>query len=235
MADVLYTVEKKCPLCEQTFSTIKVRNSLKMIKQDTDFCTYYQEVNPYYYAIWVCPHCGYAAQDVYFEENLSTAAATALRGFLKSRTINVNFGGTRTCDQAIATYKLAIFYAEMTWTLSSRLAGLWIKLAWLFREAGRADEERVALTKALEYYEKASLKEQMPIGGLTEVTLQFLMGELLRRTGKLDDAIIYLGRLVSDPRTRSEKRIADLARTCWQLAREERGQEEPPAAAEQGS
>ncbi|MDU4961263.1 MAG: DUF2225 domain-containing protein [Sporomusaceae bacterium] len=224
MADILYGVKKECPLCGGEFSTTKVRNSLKMVKQDTDFCTYYQEANPYYYVIWVCPHCGYAAQDVYFEQPLPTAAAESLRKFLKNRQVNVDFGGVRSREQAIATYKLAIFYAEMMLTLSSRLAGLWIKLAWLFREGGQAEEEQIALAKALSYYEKASLKEQLPIGGLTEITLQYLMGELLRRTGKTDEAITYLGRLVSDPRARSEKRIVDLARQCWQLARQEKGQ-----------
>ncbi|KYZ75774.1 hypothetical protein AXX12_11245 [Anaerosporomusa subterranea] len=232
MADILYTVEKKCPLCDRTFSTTKVRNSLKMVKQDTDFCTYYQQVNPYYYTIWVCPHCGYAAQDVYFEEVLPTAAANTLRTFLQAREVNVDFGGVRTREQAIATYKLAIFYAEMTLTLASRLAGLWIKLAWLFREGEQTAEEQFAMTKALTYYEKASLKEALPIGGLTEIALQYLMGELLRRTGKIDDAITYLGRLVSDPRARSERRIVDLARQCWHLAREEKGQEEVSATEE---
>jgi uncharacterized protein (DUF2225 family) len=232
MADILYTVEKQCPLCGEMFSTTKVRNSLKMVKQDTDFCTYYQEVNPYYYVVWVCPHCGYAAQDVYFEEVLPTAAANTLRKFLQARQVNVDFGGVRTHDQAIATYKLAIFYAEMMLTLSSRLAGLWIKLAWLFRESEQTSQEQIALAKALAYYEKASLKEQLPIGGLTEITLQYLMGELLRRTGKTDDAITYLGRLVSDPRARSEKRIVELARQCWHLAREEKGREEVSATEE---
>jgi uncharacterized protein (DUF2225 family) len=226
MTDILYSVEKGCPLCGGVFSTTKVRNSLKMVKQDFDFCTYYQEINPYYYAIWVCPHCGYAAQDVYFEKVLPTAAADKLRAFLQARAVNIDFGGVRTREQAIATYKLAIFYAEMTLTLASRLAGLWIKLAWLFRESEQTAEEQIALTKALTYYEKASLKEQLPIGGLTENTLQYLMGELLRRTGKIDDAITYLGRLVSDPRARSEKRIVDLARECWRLAKEEKVRKE---------
>lgn len=231
MADVFYTVEKECRLCGGKFSTTKVRNSLKMLRQDTDFCTYYQDVNPYYYAVWVCPHCGYAAQDVYFEQTLPTAAADTLRKFLKERQVNVNFGGSRNRDQAIATYKLAIFYAEMIVTLPSRLAGLWIKLAWLFREGEQREEEQLALAKALQYYEKASLKEQLPIGGLTEITLQYLMGELLRRTGKLDDAITYLGRLISDPRARSERRIVELARKCWHLAKEEKGLDETAAEA----
>lgn len=222
MAELLYVVEKECPLCGSVFSTTRVRNNLQMVKQDTDFCTYYKEVNPYYYTIWVCSHCGYAAQDTYFCDVLSTAAAEKIRGFLKAKQVQIDLGGLRSREQAITSYKLAIFFAEMVMTLSSRLAGLCIKLAWLYREGNQIAEEKMALTKALEYYEKASLRERLPIGGLTEFSLQFLMGELFRRTGKLDEACNYLGRLVSDQRARSEKRTIELARECWFLAKEER-------------
>ena len=232
MAELLYVVEKECPLCGGVFSTTRVRNSLQMIKQDTDFCTYYKEVNPYYYTIWLCSHCGYAAQDTYFCEALPTAAAEKLRGFLKERHVQIDLGGLRSLEQAITSYKLAIFYAEMVMTLSSRLAGLCMKLAWLYRESNQVAEERVALTKALEYYEKASLKERLPIGGLTELSLQFLRGELFRRTGNLEEACIYLGRLVSNPRARSEKRIFELARQCWFLAKEEKQTEEGSLSAD---
>lgn len=230
MAELLYIVEKECPLCRKTFSTTRVRNNLRLLKQDTDFCSYYMDINPYYYSIWVCPHCGYAAQDTYFNDAISSAASEKLRTFLNGRQVNVDFGGTRIRDQAIATYKLAIFYAEMILTPASRLAGLWIKLAWLFREAEQAGEEQIALGKALEYYEKASVKERMPIGQLTELTLQFLLGELYRRTGKIDEAIAYLGRLVSDPHVKSERRIAESARECWKLARDAKKEQEKSSA-----
>jgi uncharacterized protein (DUF2225 family) len=226
MAEMLYVVEKTCPLCGQAFSTTRVRNKLQLIRQDTDFCAYYKDVNPYYYAIWVCPHCGYAAQDTYFGEPIPSAAAEKLRNFLSSRQVNVEFGGVRTREQAMATYKLALFYGDMTLALASRLAGLWMKLAWLYREAGLAAEELAALTRALEKYEQASVKERLPIGALTEVGLQFLLGELYRRTGRVDEAAIYLGRLVSDPRARAEKRIYELARECWQLTRNDKKAQE---------
>lgn len=226
MADLLYVVEKNCPLCGQAFSTTKVRNKLQLIQQDTDFCCYYNELNPYYYAVWVCPHCGYAAQDSHFEEQIPAASAKKLKEFLGSRQVNVDFGGVRTHEQALATYKLALFYGEMTSILASRLAGLWMKLAWLYREVQQTEEEKLALIKALEKYELASVKERLPIGALTEVGLQFLMGELYRRTGKLDEAAVYLGRLVSDPRARAEKRIYELARECWQLTRNDKKAQE---------
>lgn len=231
MAELMYTVEKNCPLCTKEFKTTKVRNNLAMLKQDTDFCTYYKEVNPYYYAIWVCPHCGYAVQDTYINETLMPVGEQRIRDFLKGRQVRVDFCGLRTWEQAVATYKLAIFYAEMTLPLPSRLASLYLKLGWLYREGEQEKEEQAVLKKALEYYEKASLKEQFPIGNMSEVTLQYLMGELYRRTGRLDDALMYLGKVVSDPQAKAEKRMLEMARDAWHAAKEDKKLADEAAAA----
>ncbi len=220
MTDFLYTAEKTCVICDKQFTVTKVRNRLSMVKQDSDFCTYYKEVNPYYYAIWVCPHCGYAAQDTYFEEPPANSAA--IKKFLAGRDVKVNFGGQRTRQDALTTYKLAIFFAEMAGILPSRLAGLYLKLAWLYREGGLPDEEEVMLDQARQQYEKAFLKERTPIGNMSQLTLEYLIGELLRRTGRLPEALNYLGKVVSNPQAKNEKRILEMAREAWNLARNAR-------------
>lgn len=220
MADIIYTAEKSCVMCDKAFTVTRVRNRLAMVKQDSDFCTYYKDINPYYYSIWVCPHCGYAAQDTYFEE--PPASFAAIKAFLAGRTINVNFSGPRTCQQAIATYKLAIYFAEMAGTLASRLAGLYLKLAWLYREAGQTAEEAATIDRAREYYEKAFLRESTPIGNMSQLTLEYLIGELFRRTGRLPEALNYLGKVVGNPRAKQEKRVLELAREAWTAARDAR-------------
>jgi uncharacterized protein len=217
MADTLFAATKKCGVCDGDVNVTKVRSRLSLVKQDSDFCTYYKEVNPNYYVVFVCPHCGYAAQDTYFEE--IPTALTRIKDFLAGREVNVNFSGTRSCEQAITTFKLAIFFAEMSSAQPSRLAGLYLKLAWLFREEGRP-EELIALGKAWEYYEQSFLREKMPIGNMTQLTVEYLCGELLRRTGKLPEAITYLGRVVANPQAKNEKRIFDMAREAWKEARE---------------
>jgi len=99
-----------------------------------------------------------------------------------------------------------------------------LKLGWLFREAGNQELEIMALNKARENYEQALLKERMPIGNMSEVTLEYLIGELLRRTGRVEEALVYLGRLVSNPKARSEKKILEMAREAWQAARDSKQQ-----------
>jgi uncharacterized protein (DUF2225 family) len=110
----------------------------------------------------------------------------------------------------------------MAGILPSRLAGLYLKLAWLYREGGLPDEEEVMLDQARQQYEKAFLKERTPIGNMSQLTLEYLIGELLRRTGRLPEALNYLGKVVSNPQAKNEKRILEMAREAWNLARNAR-------------
>ncbi|WP_378951661.1 DUF2225 domain-containing protein [Pelosinus sp. sgz500959] len=218
MADALYFVEKQCAVCEEKFEVTFVRSRLSLIKQDTDFCAYYKDINPYYYTVWVCPHCGYAAQENEFT-NLAPVMATRMKAFLYGRDVKVNLCGIRTREQAIVSYQLAIFYTEMLGFPASKIAALQLRLAWLYRESGQVDEEKKVLAKACASYDLALSKERMPIGNLSELTVMYLVADLLWRTGDGDKAKLYLSRIVSSPLAKIEKRIADLARDLWQEIR----------------
>lgn len=220
MSEAIYSVDKTCPVCEKAFPVTRVRSRLILNKQDSDFCSYYKDINPYYYTVWVCPHCGYAAQDSEFE-GISSKGIELMKRFLASRAVNIDFGGTRTAEQAIVTYKLAIFYGEMIGMAASKVGGLYLRLAWLYREIAQAEEETAAMLKAAEFYEQALSKERLPIGGMSEVTITYLIGELLRRSGQNGKSLLYFNQVVSNPQAKLEKRVMDLAREAWHQARED--------------
>lgn len=219
----IFTTDKDCLICKKTFTATKARTRLTLVKQDSDYCTYYKEINPNFYAIWVCPHCGYAAMDTYFSEQ-TAAAVEKIRTFLTGRQVNVDFSGTRTREQAIATYKLAIFYAELSSAMNSRLGALYLRLAWLYREGEQPEQEQLALDKSRTYYEQALLKERLPIGNMSQIALEYLIGELLRRTGKLDMALSYLGKVVGNPLAKLENRVLQMAKAAWHQTREAKKQ-----------
>ncbi|HWR44690.1 DUF2225 domain-containing protein [Sporomusa sp.] len=223
MAEPTYSVEKECPVCQKQFSVTRLRSRQVMVKQDSDFCAYFQDVKPYYYTIWVCSHCGYAAADTCFDE-LSSAAQDKIAKFLSGRDVNINFGGERTRGQAIATYKLAIFFADLISAPASRLAELYLKLGWVYRDGEDNEEEKTALAKACEYYEQALMRERLPIGTLSEAAVTYLIGELARRTGQNDKALSYLGKVVGSPAAKLEPRVTNLARDAWHEARAARDQ-----------
>jgi len=224
MADALYVVERECAICQKKLEVTCVRSRLSLIKQDTDLCAYYKDINPYYYTVWVCPYCGYAARDTDFLGILPPQAAK-IKEFLSGRDVKVNLCGVRTREQAIVSYKLAIFYAELLAVPASKLGALHLRLGCLYREAQQADEEFNAIASACHCYEEALSKERMPLGNMSELTVMYLVADLLRRTGRTDEAKLYLSRIVSNPLSRIEKRIGDLARDLWQEIRAEERQD----------
>jgi uncharacterized protein (DUF2225 family) len=207
-------VEKSCPLCGGVFPATKVRSKLRMVRQDTDLNMIYEQINPLYYSVWFCPHCGYAASESNFSE-MPEKMGGVLRNFLRTCQIGIDFPGVRSREQAILLYKLAIFYSGLIEAKNSRLAGLYLRLAWLYREATDEQMEMMALEKSLEYYEKASFKESFPIGNMNELTMDYLMGQLQFRTGKLEQAAATFSRIIANPQAKSEKRISELARDAW--------------------
>jgi uncharacterized protein (DUF2225 family) len=229
IADLIYVTEKTCPLCGNTFPVTKVRSKLRTVRQDTDFNTVFEQINPVYYAVWFCPGCGYAAPETVFAD-IMEKHATKLKGFLATCTINIDYDGIRSREQAILLYKLAIFYSDFIEAKNSRLAGLYLRLAWLYRETGDNYMENMALDKALEHYELATYKESFPIGNMNEVTMDYLVGQLQFRTGKYDAAAASFSRLIANPQAKSEKRLVEMARDAWNDIKAKRKEQEDAAS-----
>jgi len=219
-SQIFYEQSRTCPICEMKFSVTKVRNSqCPVTKRDTDFCIYYEDVDPYLYNVWVCPYCGYAAPESIFS-NISESEKEIIALALKGKEIKVDFSGIRSINIAIASYKLAIYCCELRESKDSILAGLYLKVAWLYRKSSNS-KEKDYLHRALDYYQKAYDQEPFPIGNLTELALRYLIGELYRRLGEYKEAIQWFNRVVSDKRSKLESKITNMAREQWHTAREE--------------
>ena len=219
MADPLYQVEKVCPICQQNFKVTRMRGQVFSTGTDSDFCTHYRDLNPYYYAVWVCSQCGFAAhEDRFF--TFTEYAREKVKEFLSGRNVKLDLSGPRTWEQAVTAHKLAIFYARLAMLPASHIASMELRLAWLYREKEMAAEELEMLEHAVSGYQTAYMREQMPIGNMTEITLSYLIGELLRRIGRFEEALPYLSKVVGNPLAKSEKRILELARDAWHAARE---------------
>lgn len=220
MNDSLYTKKVDCPICKKQFSSTKAKvNSCKIDRKDEDFCLHYVSLNPLYYEIFVCPNCGYAAAESSFKD-ISDEEIKLLRDAFSRRTVARSFCNERTLEDAIAAYKLAIFTAELRSAKASTLAGLCLKLAWMYRFAGDI-QETVFLRHALDKYAEAYDKEGLPIGNLDEMSVQYLIGELSRRVGEYNDAVVWFGKVASHPDRKENRRMESLAREQWAAAKEQ--------------
>lgn len=220
MEEALYSKKVNCPICGKQFSSMKTKvNACKVEKKDEDFCVHYVDINPLYYEIFVCPFCAYSASENSFKD-ITETEIKLLKDAFSGRTVARSFCTQRNLNDAIATCKLAIHTAEQRNAKSSTLAGLCLKLAWLYRFAEDKHEETF-LKFSLKNYLEAFDNEELPIGNLNEISMLYLLGELSRRVGKYNDAVVWFGKAVSSPERKENPRIEKLAREQWILSKEQ--------------
>lgn len=220
MKEALYEKSYKCPICNNGFASNRIRTAAcRVDKRDEDFCVTYKDYNPTHYEILVCPQCGYAASENSFD-TLSTKELNAIKEILSGRVVTRSFCGARTINDALDSFKLALFIAKSREAKNSVIAGLCLKLAWIYREM-KDEKEKDYLLHALENYKEAYDKEPLPLGNLDEISVQYLLGELSRRLDKLDDAVFWFNKAVRNPEKATNPRIEKMAREQWYTVKEQ--------------
>ncbi|MBB3112912.1 hypothetical protein FHS18_005014 [Paenibacillus phyllosphaerae] len=207
-----------CICCETTFQSSRVRPSFKRCsKRDSDFCAHYKNgINPDFYVVRVCPNCGFASTENGMNQ-LSEVQRQHYIERLGSMWTKRDYGGERTLEQALDTYKLALLCAQIAGTSERVMAGLLHHIAWLHRYIGNKEQEQRFLQFALNSYIEVFEREGESVN---DAKLMYLIGELYKRTGDRNKAVRWFSRVVND------KRIMDAAmirasREQWQAIREE--------------
>lgn len=221
----LYNKTSICRHCQAAFSTKRVRSgTLAMVNRDSDFCTRFtdQSLNPILYTVSVCPQCGFASTDQ-FTEKLAPWQKQAVDEQISAKWTPKDFGSIRHIAEAAVSYKLAIYAAELTDQPHSVKAGLYLRLAWLYRFQENSTEETRFIGMAVDEYELSYIHSDYTRGDkeMSEVRLLYLIGELYRRLEKYDLAIRYFGKALEFRNRSLESGILRMAQDQWQLAREE--------------
>lgn len=223
MSEALYEKSSKCIICNNSFNSKKLRaTACRLDKREEDFYTSYKGHNPMHYEILVCPHCGYAATETSFD-SLSAKEINDIKEMLSGKVIGRSFCGERTVNDALDSFKLALFMAKARAAKNSVIAGLSLKLAWIYREM-KDTKEKDFLEYALEQYKQAYDNESLPLGNLDEISVQYLIGELSRRLGKFKEAVFWFNKAVSNPDRAKNPRIEKMSREQWIIAKEQHKQ-----------
>jgi len=219
---LLYTKTLKCPVCGNEFKAISVKSSAyRVVKKDTDFFIRYDLINPYFYDVWLCNKCGYATMKTDFEKLYSREAETILKKITpkwKGREYPVIYD----VHIAIERYKLSLLNYVVIDSYASKKAMNCLKLAWMYRliDSDNAKEmELMFLKEALSGFQEAYYNEHFPIYGMDKFTAMYLIGELHRRTGNYDDALVWFSNVVTTPGVKAK--LKDLARNQKDLLKEE--------------
>ncbi len=218
-----YSKKMTCPLCDTEFTTSRVRSRAAIPSViDSDFCAHYKEknVNPNYYAVNVCPECGYA-----YTEEFSPNFPAGTKGILEKK-VSQNwekraYDGERDGMKAMATFKLAILSATLKKEKHVVMGNLCLRLAWIYRIEEETDQEERFLRLAVEEFEKSYLDSDFTATSMSELRMLYMIGELNRRLKDYQKAITYFSKIVEHPKKSTEMKTVNMAREQWSLAMEE--------------
>ncbi|MFT8322928.1 MAG: DUF2225 domain-containing protein [Bacillus sp. (in: firmicutes)] len=216
----LYDKKCTCPLCNTSFTTKKIRTRfIKMTNLDTDFFPTYADHNPLLYYINVCPDCGYSFHDE-TSANLSLNEKMLLIEKVCNRWTPRSFGGNRSVRDAMISYKLAAYCALLRKEKHIIVAGLYIRLAWLYRSIKENEQEIRFMNLALQEYEASYLTADFLGTKVSELKTLYLIGELSRRTVKMNQATKYFSKVIEKQSRTNETNIIELAKESWHKIRE---------------
>lgn len=215
----IYDKEVICPVCQSTFKAKAVKSShCRIDKKDTDFFIRYLSENPYFYDVWLCNNCGYASMKIDFQkirdhqiELVKEKITPRWHGKIYPEAYDINI--------AIERYKLALLNYTIMEAKSSKKAMTCLKIAWMYRMLDDKKEELLFLNEALEGFNDTYYNESFPIYGMNNFTLMYLIGEINRRIGNNDKALLWFGQVITAPAVST--RLKDLARDQKDLIKEE--------------
>lgn len=219
MNEGLYNKTIKCPVCSKSFDITKVKSKASRVaSRDSDFCVYYEGINPIFYDAYVCENCGYASLSDKFE-TIRENDSKIIKENITPRWNKRSFVGERTVDNALEAFKLTLYNMQLRKAKSSELAKVCIRIAWMYRI--KKDEKETDFLKfALKNYVETYEKESLPADKLDEFTCMYMIAELNRRVGNTEEAVKWFSRLISSPEARKNPSLIEMARDQFQLAKE---------------
>lgn len=227
-ADREYVFGKKytCPVCGKAFTNPTVKASrARMIGSDLDLRPVYENINTIKYDVVLCPHCGYTALERYFR-TVTQVQKSLLKEKICAAYRQRPEKETFSYADAFFRYKMALLCSVTKQAYDSERAYVCLKAGWLLRgwceslagdgeKAAPAQEklaaqEREFLKNALDGFQQANVKEEYPICGMDESTVDYLLAALSVAFEDYDTALRLASNVIASRVAGS--RIKDRAR-----------------------
>lgn len=213
-ADYLFDKSYECPCCDKKFTSKTVRTGrVKLIGQDPDLRAKYQGVDPLKYDTVSCPNCGYSALTRFFTNITSPQLALIKDKICKNFKKQGELPETVTYEEAYETHKLVLINAIVKKCRASEKAFICLKTAWILRAMReeldpKADDyaakcteyqtqEKDFLKNAYDGFVTAVAKENFPMCGMDETTIDYLLAALAWETDNLEMASRLVSKVIS--------------------------------------
>jgi uncharacterized protein (DUF2225 family) len=224
MADIApyYNTHIDCPVCDSRIEYTKIRSkAIKLVKQDTDFCPYYESENPMFYEAVICPECGYGAHITNFN-NINKYGKARIREKITKRWTKRSFTGQRNINKALEAFKLVLLNLTDMEGPKSEMAKICMRIAWLYRYKNDSKNEKKFLEHALKNYMDAYGEEDLTTEGkIDQYTCLFIIGELCKRLNRYEESVRWFSRLImynadQQHKDKIPQRLIDTARDLFQ-------------------
>ncbi|KGX89620.1 hypothetical protein N781_07610 [Pontibacillus halophilus JSM 076056 = DSM 19796] len=219
----LYDKQITCTFCSTTYPTKKVRSRFTTpVVTDSDFCTYYkvERYDPVLYNTFVCPSCGFTSTDQ-FSPWFPPGTKREIKSNLVDKYRTQDFSHERSLEDAIHTYKLAVYTATLKKEKSVVLAGLYLRLVWLYRKLDMKEQEKRFMRLTVTSYERAYSESDRHSTEMNPLKILYLIGECKRRLGEHASAVFYFSKVIQQKNTVFDPKIVELARDQWYQTRED--------------
>ncbi|BCZ48857.1 hypothetical protein psyc5s11_49240 [Clostridium gelidum] len=206
----LFDKQVICPVCDANFKVKTVKSkSPRVNSKDSDFFVRYSVANPYFYDVVICNSCGYAAMKSDFE-NIKSHKKELVFSNVTPKWKPRQYPDILDEKLAIERYKLALLNAMLINLPDSTKGMISLKIAWMNRLLGNNAQETLFLKQALEGFNDAYIKEAFPIYGLQRDSLMYLLGELNRKLGDYQNALLWFSKTIVS--INSSYKIKEMAR-----------------------
>lgn len=189
---VLYDKSFTCPLCGMDFKNKAIRSGKnQLVSVDDDLCPHYNLVNPLFYAVISCPHCGYSVLSKTFGTLLPKQKEWLSTQFSKTRPHPI-FSEYTSAEEALNKYKRALVACITKKSHLSEQGYIALNIAWIYRELEQTENEHIFLERAFTGLSEAFSKERFPILGMDELTYTYTLAAIAYKLNNMEKCKSYL-------------------------------------------
>lgn len=199
--DYIFPKTFKCPVCELEFKSYIIKTGKsRAVSVDTDLKPNFSPVDPLLYEVVMCYGCGYTDVNTTFEKYLPERTAESIKANISSHYKMREYPTIMTPDLALERFEAAIACHDVKKGKEGNgmRAYLHLKMAWVCRIAEYNEKEMEYIKKSLEFFKIAFQTEKLPIVGMDEGAMCYLIGELERRVGNDEEALRWFGRVITN-------------------------------------
>lgn len=190
----LFEKDTQCPCCEKSFNVQMVRSSKLRVKTiEKDLRQIFEGMEPLWYMVWVCPHCYYANFNYEFKQISSeTIKFVNKEGNKLKQDFKISFSKPRKLNEVLESYYLLLqFYMSAPKPDPTKVAKVWLRLYWLYKDAEDSEMALEAAAKALEYFKDSYYNSRRNTSPEQEQRLTLLLGELSLEVGAKEEAMTF--------------------------------------------